>query len=186
MLRYAQVPWIRHPSLLFVRLSQLRAASVPEMGIARPSAAEPIARRVWKVAQPAIPPKWKAPGIKRRLLIDKHDAPGNMLHSTVVMDAMPRQVWCDGYSMDEVATQTWTFNAELGSRFEQRMLCYHAAFADMGLWFLPPTPLGQTGMGSDRYRVRQVSTEHHDLLVPIIEPLNHPGSGYFGPSGVGA
>ncbi|CAJ1435830.1 unnamed protein product, partial [Effrenium voratum] len=41
------------------------------------------ATRSWSIGQPIILPKWKAPGIKWRLVVNKHSAPTTGLHSAV-------------------------------------------------------------------------------------------------------
>ena len=115
-----------------------RMCSVPGLSHhLQPSAVTSLSRRAWAVAGPAILPKWKAPGVKWRLLINKRFTPCNSLHSLVcraidvLMNALPRQSWCDAHSIDEIVSQTLIFNAELRSRYVQGGFHAYVAAADM-------------------------------------------------------
>ena len=73
----------------------------------------------WRLGHPTLLPKWKAPGWKWRLVIDKHLTPRNALHSLAcrgidaALDSLPRHWWSDCRSVQEVITLSSAFNAHL-------------------------------------------------------------------------
>ena len=103
----------------------------------QPAILSSLHKRTWTIAHPAILPKFKAPGVKWRLLINKRRTPCNTLHSIVcraidaLLSGMPRHCWCDAHSIDEVVSQTMVFNAELQSKFPDGRFRSYTAAADM-------------------------------------------------------
>lgn len=60
-----------------------------------------VPRKLWDIGRPVLLPKWKAPGIKWRLIINKRFTPCNRVHSLVcrgidaVLDSVPVHHWSD-------------------------------------------------------------------------------------------
>ena len=60
-----------------------------------------VAKRSWTVATPTLLPKWKGPGTKWRLIINKSLSPCGLLHSVacrcidVLLDNYPTEAWSD-------------------------------------------------------------------------------------------
>jgi hypothetical protein len=77
----------------------------------------------WKVGVPVFLPKWKAPGNKWRMIINKHATPCSGLHSLVcraidtLLDHLPRDEWSDYGSPQELLDLCKDFNRRLFDRF---------------------------------------------------------------------
>ena len=73
-------------------------------------------RAAWKLGTVKLLPKWKAPGLKWRLVIDKHATPRNGIHSIVcrgidaALDNYPRHFWSDCRSVQDVVTLSICYN----------------------------------------------------------------------------
>ena len=73
--------------------------------------------RSWSIGTPVFLPKWKGPGVKWRLVINKHLAPATGLHSAVsraidvALDNMPREDWSDFPSAHVFLDMVHDFNA---------------------------------------------------------------------------
>ena len=93
------------------------------------------ATRSWSIGQPIILPKWKAPGIKWRLVVNKHSAPTTGLHSAVskaidvALNHMPRETWGDFSSSVSFLDLVADFNQRVQERFES--CCVWTEAADM-------------------------------------------------------
>ena len=77
-------------------------ASIPGAPAAlQPCRVSAVPRYQWKVGSPCFLPKWKAPGIKWRRIIDKKLTPCNRLHGIVcrcidvLLDNYPHHLWSD-------------------------------------------------------------------------------------------
>ena len=93
------------------------------------------ATRSWSIGQPIILPKWKAPSIKWRLVVNKHSAPTTGLHSAVskaidvALNHMPRETWGDFSSSVSFLDLVADFNQRVQERFES--CCVWTEAADM-------------------------------------------------------
>ena len=82
-----------------------------------------VPARSWSIGTPVFLPKWKGPGVKWRLLVNKHHAPATGLHSAVsraidvVLDNMPREAWSDFPSANAFLGMVSDFNALVKSMF---------------------------------------------------------------------
>ena len=79
----------------------------------------------WGIGAPRLSPKWKAPGMKWRLVIDKSHTPCNRLHSLicraldVLLDAYPQHLWSDFGSPVDFAVEAQKFNKKARRLFGQ-------------------------------------------------------------------
>ena len=68
----------------------------------------------------AVLPKWKSPGLRWRLIIQKHATPCCLLHSVVsraldvLLDRFPHHLWSDFMSIQEVVDMVHDFNVQSG------------------------------------------------------------------------
>ena len=75
-----------------------------------------VSKRQWCIATVSFLPKWKCPGLKWRLIVNKHYTPCCGLHSLVsrgldiLLDSFPRHLWSDYLSMGEVVSLVGDFN----------------------------------------------------------------------------
>lgn len=82
-------------------------------------------RATWKLGTVKLLPKWKAPGLKWRLVIDKHATPRNGIHSIVcrgidaALDNYPRHFWSDCRSVQDVVTLSICYNDLLRQEFPE-------------------------------------------------------------------
>ena len=104
----------------------------PELVPARLSG---VPRSQWSVGTPNFLPKWKAPGIKWRLIINKRRTPCNRLHSLVsraidvALDHFPVELWSDFSSPLDFVTACRDFNAKVARLFRNPI--GHTEAADM-------------------------------------------------------
>jgi hypothetical protein len=105
-----------------------------------PSARSSVPRSLWDIGRPAFLPKWKAPGLKWRLIIDKHRAPCSGLHSVIArvidaaLDNLPVEMWSDYNSLMDLLPCVADFNDHVASLFSDPVFtieaedmadCYH-------------------------------------------------------------
>ena len=89
----------------------------------QPTRCSSVRRAAWKLGTVKLLPKWKAPGRKWRLIIDKHATPRNQIHSIAcrgigaALDHCPRHFWSDCRSVQDVITLSTSFNTLLGHEF---------------------------------------------------------------------
>lgn len=114
------------------RLSTI--AALPEH--LQPTRLSSVKKSCWKLGRVKLLPKWKAPGLKWRLIIDKHSTPRNMIHSITcraidtVLDQYPRHTWSDCRSIQEVIMMSRFFNFQLDRDFPDG-ICHWTESADM-------------------------------------------------------
>ena len=134
----------------------------------------------WRLGRPTFLPKWKAPGIKWRLVINKFATPTNRLHSLVcraidtVLDSVPGSHWSDFSSPLQFMDDCLSFNASAVSFFGKH-LCGVTVAADMCDCFhhLPASDLFSIWLEiAQTFRPRGISS----VSVP-----RHPG----GPGSLG-
>jgi hypothetical protein len=101
----------------------------------QPSQLSACPKRSWSIGCPVLLPKWKAPGVKWRLVVNKHNAPPTGLHSAVskaidvALDGMPREAWSDFASALGFLELAAEFNCRAGSMFDDP--CVWTEAADM-------------------------------------------------------
>ena len=107
-----------HPSQLERITSDM--AHIPYLRSAlQPAQLRHARKSEWKLGIPRLLPKWKAPGLKWRLIIDKSKTPRNTLHSIIcrcidaALDELPRNLWSDCRSVQEVIVLSQLFNKTL-------------------------------------------------------------------------
>ncbi|CAE8636833.1 unnamed protein product [Polarella glacialis] len=105
----------------------------------------------WAGGQPFFLPKWKAPGLKWRLVINKSQTPCNTLHSVfckaidVALNHMPRELWSDYGSTGDLIRLCDRCNREVAATFhevathtqaEDMCDCFHHLPCDeiVGIW----------------------------------------------------
>ena len=75
-----------------------------------------VSRKLWRIATVSVLPKWKCPGLKWRLIINKHFTPCCGLHSLVsraldvLLDGLPVHLWSDYLSIGDVVPLVAAFN----------------------------------------------------------------------------
>ena len=100
-----------------------------------PSVLTPSAARVRnsQVGTPQFLPKWKAPGLKWRLIINKKATPCNLLHSLVaravdvLLDRCAQDLWSDLNDLSLFLPASQFFNSEIKRRFRLPEHCTVAA-----------------------------------------------------------
>ena len=79
-----------------------------------------VPKHQWQVGTVAVLPKWKSPGLRWRLIIQKHATPCCLLHSVVsraldvLLDRFPHHLWSDFMSIQEVVDMVHDFNVQSG------------------------------------------------------------------------
>ena len=78
----------------------------------------------WQVGVPRLMPKWKAPGSKWRLIINKRRTPCNRLHGLIcraldtLLDNFPKHLWSDFTSPSDFLTDVHAFNIKTNEMFK--------------------------------------------------------------------
>ena len=99
----------------------------------QPRALSLVPIRSWNIGSPKFLPKWKAPGVKWRLLIDKHFTPCGGLHSItcraidVALNAMPIENSSDLPSTRAFIKECCDFNHAVRRHFPSPNFCIEAA-----------------------------------------------------------
>ena len=76
-----------------------------------------VPRSSWRIGSVSVLPKWKAPGVKWRLIVNKHSTPCCGLHSfisravDVLLDNFPIHLWTDYLSMSQIMSMVQDFNS---------------------------------------------------------------------------
>ena len=113
----------------------LRMARVP--GLPRELAlavTATVPKALWRIGSASVLPKWKAPGTKWRLIVNKHATPMCGLHSLtsravdVLLDCFPKHLWSDYLSMSDIVPMVGDFNSRC---LEFGFDCGMIAAADM-------------------------------------------------------
>ena len=85
----------------------------------RPALHSVVSKKLWNIATVSFLPKWKCPGLKWRLIVNKHFTPCCGLHSLVsraldvLLDAFPTHLWSDYLSMGEIVSLVSDFNSQV-------------------------------------------------------------------------
>lgn len=91
-----------------------------------------VAKKLWRIASISLLPKWKCPGLKWRLIVNKHFTPCCGLHSLVsraldvLLDSFPVHLWSDYLSMGDIMTLVRDFNT-MGDLYQMDSGCGVAA-----------------------------------------------------------
>ena len=94
-----------------------------------PKSVSVVPCRSWTIGEPKFLPKWKAPGVKWRLLVDKHSTPCNGLHGIVsravdvVLNAMPKHMSSDLNSIRDFVEACLVFNDKLAELVTNPVTC---------------------------------------------------------------
>jgi len=94
-----------------------------------PKCVSVVSSRLWAVGEPKLLPKWKAPGVKWRLLVNKRSTPCNGLHGIVsrvidvVLNAMPKHMWSDLNSIRDFVDECSVFNDMMADQFTTPVTC---------------------------------------------------------------
>lgn len=98
----------------------LQMASIPNLGAdLQPLRYSTVPRKDWAIAVPRLFPKWKAPGMKWRLILDKHCTPCCGLHTwvsravDVALDAFPVELFSDLPAVSDFMACVADFNSKV-------------------------------------------------------------------------
>ena len=136
----------------------------------QPPSLTKVPKSKWQIGTISVLPKWKAPGVKWRLIINKHATPCCYLHSVVskaidvLLDSFPMHLWSDFMSVQDVVHMVHDFNSR-SDRFA--FDCGYTVAADMKDCFRHlPCPDGEVMWSalSDWWRSRNV----HGVSVPAM------------------
>ena len=136
----------------------------------QPPSLTKVPKSKWQIGTISVLPKWKAPGVKWRLIINKHATPCCYLHSVVskaidvLLDSFPMHLWSDFMSVQDVVYMVHDFNSR-SDRFA--FDCGYTVAADMKDCFRHlPCPDGEVMWSalSDWWRSRNV----HGVSVPAM------------------
>ena len=136
----------------------------------QPPSLTKVPKSKWQIGTISVLPKWKAPGVKWRLIINKHATPCCYLHSVVskaidvLLDSFPMHLWSDFMSVQDVVYMVHDFNSR-SDRFA--FDCGYTVAADMKDSFRHlPCPDGEVMWSalSDWWRSRNV----HGVSVPAM------------------